>query len=128
MFLSVCATVTLLALPASANRIELQPDQPQEPCNLENRTALYKAFLADYKGDTAKAYEAAKKYVACPVDQTDEAEVGRVKYLKNWIAKYEKATVLPACRNSFWIRNMPKPFRSARIFSTMNQKHRIDPI
>lgn len=58
---------------------------------MESRTALYKAFLADYKGDTAKANEAAKKYVACPVDQTDEAEVARVKYLNNWIAKYEKA-------------------------------------
>jgi hypothetical protein len=91
MFLSVCATVTLFALPVFANRIELQPDQPQEPCSLESRTALYKAFLADYKADTAKANEAAKKYVACPVDQSDQAEVDRAKYLNTWIAKYEKA-------------------------------------
>lgn len=90
MFLSVCATVMLLTLPASANRIQLYADQPQEPCSLEGRTALYKAFLADYKGDTAKANEAAKKYVACPVDPADEAEVTRVKYLNNWISKYEK--------------------------------------
>jgi len=90
IFLSICATVMLLALPAFANRIEPQPYQPQEPCSLESRTALYKAFLADYKGDTAKAYDAAKKYVACPVDAADEAEGKRVEYLKNWIGKYEK--------------------------------------
>jgi len=95
MFLSVCATVTLLALPAFANRIQPQPDQPQEQCSFDTKAALYKEFLANFKGDTAKANEAAKKYVACPVDQTLEKEVKdaedkRVEYLKNWIGKYEK--------------------------------------
>jgi hypothetical protein len=95
MFLSVCVTVALLALPAFANRIQPQPDQPQEPCSFDTKSALYKAFLADFKGDTAKAYEAAKKYVSCPVDQSlekevKEAEEKRVEYLKTWIGKYEK--------------------------------------
>src|SRR6267142_1025253 len=91
MFIAVCATVALLSLPAFASRIQLQPDQPQEPCTLESKTALYKDFLANYKGDTAKAYEAAKKYVACPLDAADETEGKRVEYLKNWMGKYEKA-------------------------------------
>src|SRR6267143_754022 len=91
MFMAVCATVALLSLPAFANRIQLQPDQPQEPCSLQSKTALYKDFLANYKGDTAKAYEAAKKYVACPLDAADETEGKRVEYLKNWMGKYEKA-------------------------------------
>jgi len=95
MFMAVCATVALLSLPAFANRIQLQPDQPQEPCSLESKTALYKDFLANYKGDTAKAYEAAKKYVACPLDAADETEGKRVEYLKNWMGKYEKANRQP---------------------------------
>src|SRR5882724_13676593 len=95
LFLSVCATVALLALPAFANRTELQPVQPQEPCSFDSKSALYKEFLANYKGDTPKANEAAKKYIACPLDQTLEkdvkdAEEKRIEYLKTWSAKYEK--------------------------------------
>ncbi|HXM35068.1 MAG TPA: hypothetical protein VN920_07775 [Pyrinomonadaceae bacterium] len=95
MFLSVCATVALLALPAFATRTERQPVQPQEPCSFDSKSALYKEFLANYKGDTPKANEAAKKYVACPVDQTlekevKEAEDKRVVFLNTWIGKYEK--------------------------------------
>ena len=88
--LSICAMGAILALTAYANTTRLHVDEPQDQCSLESKTAFYKDFLANYKGDTAKAYEAAKKYVACPLDQSDESETKRVDYLKNWIAKYEK--------------------------------------
>ena len=96
LFLTVCATAALLALPALANRIELQPALTQEPCSFDSKSALYKDFLANYKGDTPKANEAAKKYVACPVDATLEkeakdAEDKRIAFLNNWIGKFEKA-------------------------------------
>jgi hypothetical protein len=88
--LSICAIGAMLALSAFANTVRLQLDELQDPCSLESKTALYKDFLANYKGDTAKAYEDAKKYVACPVDASDESETKRIDYLKNWIGKYEK--------------------------------------
>jgi hypothetical protein len=58
---------------------------------VETKTALYGEFYKEIKGDQAKAYEAAKKYVACPSDSSDDAEVKRVQYLKDFIGKYEKA-------------------------------------
>jgi hypothetical protein len=65
--------------------------ETQDACSLESKTALYTEFYNQIKNDQAKAYEAAKKYVACPSDGADEAEVKRVQYLKDFIAKYEKA-------------------------------------
>jgi hypothetical protein len=58
---------------------------------VEAKTAVYGEFYKEIKGDQAKAYEAAKKYVACPSTSSDEAEVKRVQYLKDFISKYEKA-------------------------------------
>src|SRR6266700_4603655 len=88
--LTICAISATLALTAFANKTALQPDGGQDACSVESKTALYKDFLANYKGDTAKAYDAAKKYITCPVDQSDESETKRVEYLKTWIGKYEK--------------------------------------
>src|SRR5207244_1021139 len=92
-FLLISATLAMLALTTFASRVQLHTDdQKQDECSAENKTAWYKEFLANYKGDTAKAYAAAKKYIACPLDQNDQDEVKRVEYLKTWTAKYDQVT------------------------------------
>lgn len=89
--LSIVVTVTLLALPVFANTVSPRAgDAVQEPCSADVKLALYGEFYKELKGDQAKAYEAAKKYVACPSDANDAAELARVTYLKGFITKYEK--------------------------------------
>jgi len=68
---------------------------PQDPaadaaCGTDAKIALYAAVTSNLKTDQAKAYEAAKKYVACPSEGADENEMKRVTYLKTFIAKFEK--------------------------------------
>ncbi len=90
--LAVVATLASLALPGIASEVSFNVNESlQDPCSVESKTAIYGEFYKEIKGDQAKAYEAAKKYVACPSDSSDEAEVKRVQYLKDFIAKYEKA-------------------------------------
>ena len=105
----ICATLAMLALPAFANRVHLQPDNaPQDQCTPDNKIALYTDFLSileKVKGgldaralqeQQAKAYDDAKKYLACPADpnETDQqakaAEAARVAYLQKWVARYEE--------------------------------------
>jgi hypothetical protein len=89
--LSIVVTVTLLALPVFANGVSPRAGEAvQEPCSADVKLALYGEFYKELKGDQAKAYEAAKKYVACPTDANDAAEVTRINYLKGFITKYEK--------------------------------------
>jgi hypothetical protein len=90
--LASAATLSLLAVTALANGSSSITDEGvQDPCSLESKTAIYGEFYKEIKGDQAKAYEAAKKYVACPTDAADEAEAKRVQYIKDFISKYEKA-------------------------------------
>src|ERR1043165_8501482 len=64
-FLMIGATVALLALPVAATT--LNNDALQDPCSsVEGKNALYQDFLKNRKDDQAKAYDAAKKYLACP--------------------------------------------------------------
>lgn len=91
-FLSICATLAMLALPAYANIVRWQPDsQAQGDCTPEKKGAWYKDFIANYKGDSAKAYDAAKKYLACPGDSADQDDATRAAYLQKWVTAYEKA-------------------------------------
>lgn len=89
--LSIVAAVTLLALPGFANGVDsLAKNVVQEPCSADSKIAIYGEFYKELHGDQAKAYEAAKKYVACPTDDKDAAEVARITYLKGFITKFEK--------------------------------------
>jgi hypothetical protein len=89
---AICASLGLLAMPAFANRVFSRTGEAvQDPCSADAKVALYGEFYAELKGDQAKAKEAAKKYVACPSDASDDAEVKRIAYLKGFIAKYERA-------------------------------------
>src|SRR5215510_1392924 len=87
--LAMAATLSLLGVSALGNTIT--DESLQDPCSAESKMAIYGEFYKEIKGDQAKAYEAAKKYVACPADASDDAEAKRIQYIKDFIAKYEKA-------------------------------------
>jgi len=88
--IAIFASMALLALPASANGILTQPDEvTQDQCTPEKKLAWYNEFRAVLKTDQAKAYELAKKWLACP-EVAGEEQI--TPYLKNFVAKWEKAS------------------------------------
>ena len=82
------ATVALLAMPTLANTLEFQ-----DQCSQENKDAFYAAFREARTTDQPKAYDNAKKYLACPpaADAT-EATQKIIDYLKKWVLAYEEGT------------------------------------
>ena len=80
--LTIAATVAMLALPAAANA--------QDACSQEARSAQYQTFLAERQKDQAKAYEAAKKYLACPAGTPTEEQQKIIDYLTRWTTAYEE--------------------------------------
>ena len=94
-FLSICTTVAILALPVAARNSIAQPDNAFQDaaCAQEAKDALYQSFLKNLKADQAKAYDDAKKYLACPAaGEVTEAQQKIIDYLKNFVTKYEAAT------------------------------------
>ena len=92
-FLSICTTVAILALPVAARNSIAQPDNViQDPCSTEGKDALYAAIRKNLTDNQAKAYEDAKKYLACPADQVSESQQKIIDYLKKFVAKYEAAS------------------------------------
>lgn len=90
-FLSICTTVAILALPVAARHSIAQPDNSiQDACSQEGKDALYQSFLKNRPNDQAKAYEDAKKYLACPTTDVTEAQQKIIDYLKKWSTAYEK--------------------------------------
>ena len=83
---SICATVAILALPLAAHGAIAQ-----DQCSVESKNALYKTFTENFKTEQDKAYDAAKKYLACPADNADEGQQKIIAYLKNFVTKYEAA-------------------------------------
>lgn len=93
-FLIICTTVAILALPIAARNLIAQPagSEPQDACSEENKDALYAAFRDKRTADQAKAYEAAKKYLACPAPaEVTESQKKIVDYLTKWVAAYDDA-------------------------------------
>lgn len=90
-FLMIGATVALLALPVAATNLITVNNDEQDQCAPEAKTALYKTFTDNRKEDQAKAFEAAKKYLACPAAAEvtpDEQKI--IDYLKKWSTAYEE--------------------------------------
>jgi tetratricopeptide (TPR) repeat protein len=75
--LAVCGSLIVMAAPVFA--------QAAGACTEEGKTAIYTDFTTLRTSDPAKAYDAAKKYLAC-----GEAEDQYTAYLKKWVAAYEK--------------------------------------
>ena len=93
-FLSIFTTVAILALPAAARTLIAQPNNAfQDACAQEAKDALYQSFRTNLKADQAKAYDDAKKYLACPAGtEVTEGQQKIIDYLKNFVTKYEAAT------------------------------------
>jgi hypothetical protein len=93
MFLTIGATVALLALPVAAKNLVVAADNTaQDACAQEARDALYKTFVDNRTADQPKAYDAAKKYLACPVATPTEAQTKIIEYLTKWVTLYEKGS------------------------------------
>jgi hypothetical protein len=90
MLLTIGATVALLALPAAAKSLIVAADMAQDACTQETRDALYKTFTESRTADQKKAYDAAKKYLGCPIEAPTEAQTKIIEYLKKWVGLYEK--------------------------------------
>ena len=89
-FLSISTTVAILALPVAARNLIAQPDNTiQDACTQEQKDALYQSFLKNRQSDQAKAYDDAKKYLACPPGEASEAQTKIIEYLKKWTSAYE---------------------------------------
>jgi hypothetical protein len=98
--ITICLAITTTAFPAFAQQPAASPQQPaaspqqpaakpQDPqCTPEAKTALYNEFRTNFKGDTAKANELAKKWLACPAVAGEEPQAD---YLKKFVTLYEKA-------------------------------------
>jgi hypothetical protein len=85
------ATVAMLALPAVAST-RLVRLESQDQCTQENKDAYYAAFREARTADQAKAYDNAKKYLACPPGEATEATTKIIDYLKRWVGQYEELT------------------------------------
>lgn len=92
MFLMIGATVALLALPVAAtNLIKVTGNSVQDQCKQEDKDAWYAEFLKIRTTDQAKAFELAKKYLACPpVGEVTEAQQKIIDYLKKWSTAYSE--------------------------------------
>ena len=116
------ATVALLAMPVAANNsITANEVQAQDQCSQDNKNALYQEFLKFRKDDQAKAYDAAKKYLACPAaaDVTPEQQK-IIDYLKKWATAYEVGSREAAFDKALWTdKNYPEAFKlGGEILST----------
>ena len=94
MLLTIGATVAMLALPVVAQTTApaAAPAASGQECPPEQRDALYKTFTENRTADQAKAYDAAKKYLACPVATPTESQTKIIEYLNRWVGLYEKGS------------------------------------
>ena len=89
-FFSILMTVAMLAVPVAARNLIAQPDNAaQDQCAQPAKDALYQTFRDNRTTDQAKAYDAAKKYLACPAGEVTEASQKIVDYLKKWVTAYD---------------------------------------
>ncbi|HYV12386.1 MAG TPA: hypothetical protein VE980_15920 [Pyrinomonadaceae bacterium] len=94
-FLSIFTTVAIFALPVAARNLIAQPDNAFQDaaCTDDAKNALYASFREKRTTDQEKAYQDAKKYLACPATgEVTEAQQKIIDYLKNFVTKYEDAT------------------------------------
>jgi hypothetical protein len=88
------ATAAMLALPVAAKSLVSYSDiSVQDQCSSENKDAYYAAFLENRKTDQPKAYDNAKKYLACPPGgEVTEATQKIIDYLKKWSTAYDEGS------------------------------------
>ena len=85
--LAIGATVALFTLPVAARNLLSQPETVvQDQCTPENKDAWYASFRESRTTDVKKAYDVAKKYLACAAAEDNQI----TQYLKRWVGSYEK--------------------------------------
>lgn len=98
IFWFVCVIAVVVGVAGFANGARLQPrDLGQDPCSVESKDQYLRDFEASHDGvnqDQAKALEAAKKYLNCPDDLSNQETlatlnlaVGRLLRLRNSSSK-----------------------------------------
>lgn len=99
-WLTICAGLSLVAVIGCTNVSAQTPAATPAPaatqtpagCTPEAKLAWYTEFRETFKTDQVKAYDLAKKYLACPVDP---AEQQVADYLKNYVGLVDKANRTP---------------------------------
>lgn len=86
--IQLIAVVAVLAVPVFAGGSSQPVNAAQDQCTPENKLAWYNEFRQNFKTDTAKANELAKKWLACPAAAGEEQQAA---YLKNFVTLFEKA-------------------------------------
>jgi hypothetical protein len=79
--LTLSAAVAMLVVPASA-----------QECTQEVKDGYYASFREVRTTDQPKAYDLAKKYLACPPGEATEAQTAIINYLKKFVVAYEDAS------------------------------------
>jgi hypothetical protein len=121
MLLMIGATVALLALPVAAtNLITHSNDSVQDQCSVDAKNALYQEFLKLRKDDQPKAFEAAKKYLACPAAGEVTPEQQKIiDYLKKWSAAYEEGMKkITFTKTLYTDKNYPEAYKLGREILT----------
>ncbi|HEV2828059.1 MAG TPA: hypothetical protein VGW76_10700 [Pyrinomonadaceae bacterium] len=85
----VFTALSIVAPAAAAVRSLDVSDSRQDQCSSEAKAALYDSFIKHRKADQSKAYDAAKKYLACPAGEVTEAQQQIIDYLKKYSSAYE---------------------------------------
>jgi hypothetical protein len=116
MFLMTGATVALLALPVAASTvIAVNDESVQDPCTADSKNALYQEFLKFRKDDQAKAFDAAKKYLACPTTEVTPEQQAIIDYLKKWSTAYETGMKDANFDVTLWTKkDYPEAFRMGK--------------
>lgn len=116
--LTVGAIVAMLALPVAAKSLTAATDfTTQDQCTQENKDAYYAAFRENRTTDQAKAYDSAKKYLACPAGaEVTETTQKIIDYLKKWVSQYEDLTEKQQLRIKLY--NQPPDYPNAYAIGT----------
>lgn len=98
--LIILTIVAIFALPVAAGTSIAQPNnEVQDQCTQEAKDALYKTFRESRQADQVKAYDAAKKYLACPAPAEVTPQLQAIiDYLKKWVTAYEEGSKKIKCR------------------------------
>ncbi|HEX6624265.1 MAG TPA: hypothetical protein VF064_11170 [Pyrinomonadaceae bacterium] len=91
---ALCAPSAFVGAKPSPAPPPAQDDKKRK--EYEKRTALYKTFLDNFRGDAAEqkiAYEAGKEYLKKYSSLKSPSNAAVVDYLRHWTAKYEEAVV-----------------------------------
>lgn len=98
--------VTVFALPSYAQDAAAPAQTPAAtgPCaEADAKNALYTKFRETFKGNAEQqktAYESGKEYLGKYGACTDPADVQIIKYIQNWVNKYEEATLVFNCQKA----------------------------